>query len=206
MVTDPPYNVDIQGHTADELKIQNDNLADDEFQTLLDGFMARADENMLPGAAFYIWHASRTQSCFERAIASVGMEVRQQIIWNKSTLVLGRQDYQWKHEPCFYGWKDGAAHRFVDDRTKTTVWDFDKPSRSADHPTMKPIALIGECIANSSKRGDIVIDPFGGSGSTLIACEQSGRACRTIELDPHYCDVIIARWEQETGDEAVLEK
>ena len=204
MVTDPPYNVDITGKTKDALKIQNDNMADDDFKSLLLGFMECAVSVMREGASFYIWHASRTQTDFEEAINKCGLEVRQQIIWNKNTLVLGRQDYQWKHEPCFYGWKEGAAHYFVDDRTQTTVWDFDKPSRNAYHPTMKPIELMGKCVINSSKKGDVVIDPFLGSGSTLLACERTGSVCRGVELDPHYCDVIIARWEDETGEKAVL--
>lgn len=131
------------------------------------------------------------------------MQVRQTIIWNKSSFTLGRQDYQWKHEPCLYGWKDGDAHYFVHDRTLSTVWDFDKPSKSPEHPTMKPVALMSESILNSTKRGQVVLDPFGGSGSTLIACEQTGRACRMVELDPHYCDVIINRWESLTGEKAV---
>ena len=117
-------------------------------------------------------------------------------------MVLGRQDYQWKHEPCCYGWKEGASHYFINDRTHTTVLDFQKPLRSDLHPTMKPIPLIGRLIENSSRKGEIVLDPFGGSGTTLIACEQLGRTCRTIELDPHYCSVILARWEELTGLEA----
>ena len=231
MVTDPPYNVAYVGGTADAMTIANDDLGDGEFRELLNGYMERAAENMKPGAAFYIWHASRTQREFEDSVNHAGMTVRQQIIWNKSSLVLGRQDYQWKHEPCLYGWKDGAGHYFIQDRTQTTVlsdgfdietaskdelreairklqehstvWDFEKPRRSELHPTMKPVPLMGRCVLNSSRRGDIVVDPFGGSGSTLMACEQAGRKCRTIELDPIYCDAILQRWEDETGQQAV---
>lgn len=174
---------------------------------------------------------------FRAACDRAGMKVRQILVWNKNTFALGRQDYQWKHEPCLYGWKDGAAHYFIDDRTKTTVEeieikdinnmkkeellslckqllsqaerykttviDEDKPSRSAEHPTMKPIKLLARQISNSTLPHELVLDPFGGSGSTIIACEQLNRRCHMMELDPHYCDVIIDRWEKLTGSKAV---
>ena len=131
-----------------------------------------------------------------------GMTIRQTLIWAKSTFSLGRQDYQWKHEPCLYGWKDGASHRWFSDRKQTTVLEFEKPARNAEHPTMKPVPLMAYEIRNSSRVGDTVLDSFGGSGSTLMACEQTGRKCVTMELDPHYCDVILKRWEDYTGQKA----
>ena len=156
---------------------------------------------MKAGASFYIWHASRTQKQFEETIP---WAIRQQLIWNKNSMVLGRQDYQWKHEPCFYGWKDGAAHNWYSDRSQTTVMDFDKPNRNGDHPTMKPVELIAYQMQNSTKQGDTVLDLFGGSGTTLIAAEQTGRRCRILELDERYADVIVKRWETLTGQKADL--
>lgn len=134
------------------------------------------------------------------------MQVRQQLIWVKNAMTLGRQDYQWRHEPCFYGWKEGAAHYFVDDRTQTTVLEEAKPLKNDVHPTMKPVTLIAKFVANSSKKDDIVLDLFGGSGSTLIASEQLRRKCYMMELDPKFCDVIIRRWENLTGEKAVCLK
>ena len=235
LVTDPPYNVDYVGKTKDALKIENDKKSDGDFHKLLVDAFKAADQVMRPGAAFYIWHADSEGYNFRGACREIGWQVRQCLIWNKNTFVLGRQDYQWKHEPCLYGWKDGAAHYFVDDRTQstvfedkghdidhmkkeemkallkelfedkisTTVMEEDKPSRSAEHPTMKPIKLLARQIKNSSKKGENVLDIFGGSGSTLITCEQLGRHCFTVELDPKYCDVIIKRWEDFTGQQAV---
>ena len=215
LLTDPPYNVALGHHDdpdearqihrrTDGLLIANDSWgSDSDFVEFLVSVYRNCMDRLGDGCAFYIWYASTQAHNFLAACSDAGMQVRQTIIWNKSTFSLGRQDYQWKHEPCLYGWKGGAAHYFVNDRTLSTVWDFKKPSRSEDHPTMKPVPLMGRSIANSTRRRDIVLDPFGGSGSTLIACEQSGRRCRTIELDPHYCDVIIKRWEDETGRDAV---
>ena len=233
LITDPPYNVDYVGKTKDALKIQNDKKEDGEFyQFLVDAFKA-ADEGMKPGAAFYIWHADSEGYNFRGACKEIGWKVRECLIWNKNTFVLGRQDYQWKHEPCLYGWKDGAAHYFINDRTKSTVFEGlekpiedmkkdelkeliqklmeeyqstvieeKKPSRSEDHPTMKPTALLARQIQNSTRNNEIVLDVFGGSGSTLIACEQLNRRCYMAELDPTYCDVIIKRWETFTGKKA----
>lgn len=235
LLTDPPYNVDYVGKTKDALKIENDKKSDEDFHKLLVDSFKAADSGMKPGAAFYIWHVDSEGFNFRGACREIGWQVRQCLIWNKNTFVLGRQDYQWKHEPCLYGWKNGAAHYFVDDRTQatvfedkgndidhmkkeemkallkelfedkisTTVIDEDKPSRSAEHPTMKPIKLLARQIKNSSKPGENVLDIFGGSGSTLITCEQLGRHCFTVELDPKYCDVIIKRWEDFTGQQAV---
>ena len=198
-LTDPPYNVAYVGKTKDALTIQNDKMADGDFrQFLVDAFSA-ADAVMKQGAAFYIWHADSEGFNFRGACDDIGWKVRECLIWNKNTMVLGRQDYQWKHEPCLYGWKDGASHNWYSDRSQTTVIDMDKPSRSADHPTMKPVPLFAYEIQNSTKPGDIVLDSFGGSGTTLIACEQMNRMARLMELDPKYCDVIIRRYLKEDG-------
>jgi site-specific DNA-methyltransferase (adenine-specific) len=159
---------------------------------------------MRPGAVFYIWHAGLVGLTFHGAAVDIGWQVRQYLIWNKNILVLGRQDYHWKHEPCIYGWKDGAAHYWGGDRSQTTVLDFNKPSRNGEHPTMKPVELFEYQIQNSSQRGDKVLDLFGGSGTTLIACEQTHRQAFLMELDPKYCDVIVKRWETMTGKKAVL--
>ncbi len=203
-LTDPPYNVAYVGKTKDALTIQNDKMADGDFrQFLVDAFSA-ADAVMKQGAAFYIWHADSEGFNFRGTCNDIGWKVRQCLIWNKNTMVLGRQDYQWKHEPCLYGWKDGASHNWYSDRSQTTVIDMDKPSRSADHPTMKPVPLFAYQIQCSTKPGDIVYDSFGGSGTTLIACEQLQRKAMIMELDPRYVDVIIKRWETLTGKSAVL--
>lgn len=203
-LTDPPYNVAYIGKTKDALTIQNDKMADGDFrQFLVDAFSA-ADAVMKQGAAFYIWHADSEGFNFRGACNDIGWKVRQCLIWNKNSMVLGRQDYQWKHEPCLYGWKDGASHNWYSDRSQTTVIDMDKPSRSADHPTMKPVQLFAYQIQCSTKPGDIVYDSFGGSGTTLIACEQLQRKAMIMELDPRYVDVIIKRWETLTGKSAVL--
>lgn len=159
-----------------------------------------------PGGAFYIWHADTQRMNFLKACERAGMTIRECLVWVKNVFTLGRQDYQWRHEPCLYGWKDGASHQWYSDRKQSTVLEFDKPSSSSEHPTMKPIPLIAYQIENSSKKGDLVLDMFGGSGSTLIACEKLGRKCVTMELDPHYCDVIISRWEEMTGQRATLEE
>lgn len=248
-VTDPPYNVALGtegGHAlrpseakqlhrrTDGLVIANDSWESDEEFTK---FLTSAFQNMMsalrPGGAFYIWFASSKNPQFYEAATRAGMEIRQQLIWVKSAFALGRQDYQWRHEPCMYGWKDGAAHFFTNSRTESTVVDDTpdldhmskadaiellraiyeggvatttikerKPSASKLHPTMKPVALIAYQVANSSKRGETVLDLFGGSGTTLIACEQLGRHCRMMEYDPHYADVIIDRWEKFTGKTA----
>lgn len=205
-LTDPPYNVAYVGKTKDALTIQNDKMADGDFrQFLVDAFSA-ADAVMKQGAAFYIWHADINGFNFRGACNDIGWKVRQCLIWNKNIMVLGRQDYQCKHEPCLYGWKDGASHNWYSDRSQTTVIDMDKPSRSADHPTMKPVPLFAYQIQCSTKPGDIVYDSFGGSGTTLIACEQLQRKAMIMELDPRYVDVIIKRWETLTGGQAILLK
>lgn len=203
LLTDPPYGVDYVGKTKDALKIENDAKSDDEFILFLQNAFAAADSVMKPGAVFYIWHADSKSYVFRMACQMVGWEVRQVLIWVKNSMVLGRQDYQWKHEPCLYGWKDGAGHLWAADRKQTTVLEFDKPNANREHPTMKPVALFDYQIKNNTKGGDIVLDMFGGSGTTVIACEQNGRTAYVMEYDPKYVDVIVKRWENLTGEKAV---
>lgn len=202
LLTDPPYNVAYQGATSDKLTIENDDMSDADFANFLEGAFAAADANLRQGGAFYIWHADTEGLNFRKACKAVDWQVRECLVWVKNTLVLGRQDYHWKHEPCLYGWKSGKAHYFVNDRTQTTVLEYDKPARNAEHPTMKPIPLFAKLIENSTKEKETVLDIFGGSGTTLIACEQLNRACRMVELSPLYCDVIVNRWEALTGKKA----
>ena len=234
-ITDPPYNNDYVGKTKEALKIQNDHMKDSHFVEFLTSCFVNMKDALKPGGAFYIWHASTTLFEFLEALYKSELEMREHIIWVKSIFSLGRQDYQWRHEPCMYGWKEGAAHYFIDERTKSTVFETPlaidamteeevkdllrriynenktpttiiheaKPSRSELHPTMKPVALIERQIENSSKEGDVVLDLFGGSGTTLIACENKHRKCRMMEFDEHYADVIIKRWEEHTGRKAV---
>lgn len=207
-LTDPPYNVAYEGKTEDKLTIQNDSMEDSAFyQFLVDSFVA-ADSVMNEGAAFYVWHADSEGYNFRGACRAVEWELRECLIWNKNTMVLGRQDYQWKHEPCLYGWKGGAAHNWYSDRKQTTVIDMNKPNRDAEHPTMKPVQLFAYLMENSSKPGDIILDSFCGSGTTLIACEQMGRVARVLELDPKYCDVIVERYINLVGsfDEVSVER
>lgn len=206
LLTDPPYNVDYKGGTDEALTIMNDSMDNDSFAQFLRDVYSTADTVMKEGAVFYIWHADSEGLNFRKAAFEVGWKVRQCLIWNKNSLVLGRQDYHWKHEPCLYGWKDGAAHFWGSDRTQTTVLNFNRPSRNGEHPTMKPVELFEYQIKNSSKPLDVVLDLFGGSGTTAIACEKTGRKARLMELDPKYCDVIVKRWEDFTGKKARLEK
>ena len=202
LLTDPPYNVNYEGGTG--LTIQNDNMEDAAFRKFLRDAFQCADAIMKPGAAFYIWHADSEGYNFRGACHDIGWQVRQCLVWNKSALVLGRQDYQWKHEPCLYGWKGGASHTWLNDRKQTTVLDFDKPKKSDIHPTMKPIGLFDYQIRNSCPVKGIVFDAFNGSGTTIMACEQNGRRAYCCELDPKYVDAAIDRWEHFTGDKAVL--
>ena len=203
-LTDPPYNVNYEGGTG--LKIQNDNMKDAEFRQFLKDVYIAANCFLRPGAAFYIWHADSEGYNFRGAAVDVNWKVRQCLIWLKSSLVMGRQDYQWKHEPCLYGWTEGAAHTWNSDRKQTTILEFDKPSRNGEHPTMKPVGLFEYQMFNSTKSGDIVLDSFGGSGTTMIAAERINRKARLMELDPAYCDVIVKRWEDFTGKKAILEE
>lgn len=203
-ITDPPYNVAYEGKTSDALKIENDDMSNDDFRKFLVDCYGAADEVMKKGASFYIWHADSEGYNFRGAAFDVGWPVRQCLIWAKSTMVMGRQDYQWKHEPCLYGWKPKASHNWYSDRKQTTLLEFDKPSRNGDHPTMKPVELFEYQILNSTKKEDIVLDSFGGSGTTMIACEKNKRSSRLMEFDPRYADVIIKRWEDFTGKKAEL--
>lgn len=203
LLTDPPYNVNYQGGTSDHLKIANDNMGDTAFRTFLSQAFKAADAAMKPGAAFYIWHSDTEGYNFRGAVRDAGWQLRECLIWNKNSLVLGRQDYHYKHEPCLYGWKSGASHTWLSDRKQTTVIDFKKPLRADIHPTMKPIPLFEYQIHNSCVEGGIVLDLFGGSGTTIMACEQNGRTGYLMELDPRYVDAIIKRYEEFTGEKAV---
>ena len=202
LVTDPPYNVDYTGATSEHLTIINDHMRPDEYREFLKKAFHAADMVMRPGAAFYIWHGDSEGYNVRGACMDIGWTVRQCLIWNKSCFVMGRQDYQWKHEPCLYGWKGGAGHTWMSDRKQSTVMDFNKPLRSEVHPTMKPLALFSYQIENNSSPGDLILDLFGGSGTSILACEQNERRCYTMELDPKYVDVIIDRWEAFTGQKA----
>lgn len=206
LLTDPPYGVDYTGKAKDALKIQNDAKMDEEMIEFLSSAFRAADAVMKPGAVFYIWYAGMKEHAFDKACQLTGWEVRQILIWAKNTMVMGRQDYQWKHEPCIYGWKGGAGHLWASDRKQTTILEFDRPTANKEHPTMKPIALFDYQIQNNTKGGDIVLDLFGGSGTTIMACEQNGRNACVMEYDPKYVDVIIKRWENFTGEKAVLEE
>lgn len=240
VVTDPPYNVNIENSKG--MKIENDDMSSQAFKEFLIAAFTNLNNALKPGGSFYIWFASREHVNFETALNEAGLEVRQELIWNKNSLILGRQDYQWKHEPCLYGWKDGASHYFIDDRTQTTIIEDkkpdikkmkkeemqalleeiysdkisttiineDRPSVNDLHPTMKPLKLLARLIKNSSQStkagnntNNIVLDLFGGSGSTLITCEQLDRKCYMMEYDPHYADVIVKRWEDFTGRKAI---
>lgn len=201
-LTDPPYNVAYEGGTKEKLTIQNDSMTDDAFRTFLRDSYSAADAVMKKGAVFYIWHADSEGYNFRGAAADIGWPIRQCLIWKKSSLVMGRQDYHWIHEPCLYGWKEGAAHLWATDRKQTTILDFNKPTRNGEHPTMKPVELFEYQMLNNTKGSDIVLDSFAGSGTTAIACEKHGRNARLMELDPKYCDVIIKRWQDFTGEKA----
>lgn len=193
MVTDPPYNVDYTGKTKDALKIQNDKMSQDDFYQFLYDFYVSAGLFTKQGGAWYIWHADSEGHNFRKAFIDAGFKLAQCLVWKKNSMVMGRQDYHWQHEPCLYGWKEGAAHGWYSDRKQTTVLEFERPNRNAEHPTMKPVPLIAYQIGNSSKNGDIVGDGFGGSGTAMIASHQLNRTCYIMEVDPKYCQVIIDR-------------
>ena len=219
LLTDPPYNVNYEGSAG---KIKNDNMEDSDFREFLRLAFFSAKSVMKPGAAFHIWHADLEGYNFRGACRDVGLTVRQCLIWVKNSLVLGRQDFQWQHEPCLYGenqigeedyeqhepalygWKDGASHRWFKNRKQTTILQFDKPVASKEHPTMKPILLFNYEMQCNTKQGDSVLDLFGGSGTTIMAAEQNGRNAYVMEFDPKYVDVIMERWEMFTGEKAVL--
>jgi len=238
LITDPPYGVDYNGKTKEKLTIQNDDLNPEQFNSFLLTAFKNIYDITKPGGCWYIWHADARGLQFRYAMKAAGVEVRQCIIWVKNSICMGRQDYHWKHEPCLYGWKEGAAHYFTADRTNTTIIEdqmdleklnknelllllkdiyyggqipttvlrHNKPCRNDIHPTMKPIPLMGELITNSTKKQDIILDSFAGSGSTLIACEQLDRIAFLMEIDPIYCDVIVQRWEKFTSQKAHLQE
>ena len=196
VVTDPPYNVNYEGTAG---KIKNDNMASEKFyQFLLDAFtnIARV---MADDASIYVFHADTEGLNFRKAFSDAGFYLSGCCIWKKPSLVLGRSPYQWQHEPCLYGWKKNGKHQWYSDRKQTTIWEFDKTKKNTDHPTMKPIPLLAYPICNSSMSNTLILDPFGGSGSTLIACEQTDRSCYTAELDEKYCDVIVKRYIEQVG-------
>ena len=196
VVTDPPYNVNYEGSAG---KIKNDNMAAEKFyQFLLDAF-TNMEKVMAEDASIYVFHADTEGLNFRRAFTDAGFYLSGCCIWKKPSLVLGRSPYQWQHEPVLYGWKKNGKHQWYSDRKQTTIWEFEKPRKNADHPTMKPIPLLAYPITNSSMSNTLILDPFGGSGSTLIVCEQTDRSCCTIELDEKYCDVIVKRYVELKG-------
>lgn len=201
VITDPPYNVNYEGTAG---KIQNDNMDDESFYDFLINFQKAMVSVMRMGAAAYIFHADSKGHLFRDSFIEAGLKLAECLIWEKNSLVLGRQDYHWRHEPILYGWKEGEAHYFVDDRTQDTILCEDKPRESKLHPTMKPIPLVARLMKNSSKPGWNVLDPFGGSGTTIMAAEQLNRTAFSMELDEKFCDVIVRRWEEYTGQKAVL--
>ena len=201
VITDPPYNVNYEGTAG---KIQNDNMDDESFYDFLINFQKAMVSVMRMGAAAYIFHADSKGHLFRDSFLEAGLKLAECLIWEKNSLVLGRQDYHWRHEPILYGWKEGEAHYFVDDRTQDTILCEDKPRESKLHPTMKPIPLVARLMKNSSKPGWNVLDPFGGSGTTIMAAEQLNRTAFSMELDEKFCDVIVRRWEEYTGQKAVL--
>lgn len=237
VITDPPYNVNYQNVTTD-MKIMNDKMGNDSFRSFLRGAFSRLFESMMNGAPIYVFHADTEGYNFRGAFKEAGFKLSQNLVWVKNSLVPGYSDYQWKHEPILYGWKEGASHFWYGDRTNTTVYEdlpllnpkkmkkqelvqfikdlqdakehgstviyHDKTGFNQQHPTMKPVKLIAKLIFNSSERGDLILDDFGGSGSTLIAADQTARTAHVMELDPVYCDVIINRYQELTGDKAVL--
>ena len=202
VITDPPYNVDYVGKTKDALKIENDKMSQEEFYAFLSDFYVNLFTFMNDGSSLYVFHADSEGHNFRRAMKEAGFKLSQCLIWEKNSMVMGRQDYHWKHEPILYGWKEGEAHKWYSDRKQTTILLFDRPTKSGEHPTMKPVEILTYLLSNSSKKGDLVWDSFLGSGSTLIACEKMKRRCYGLELDPKYCDVIIKRWEEYTDKKA----
>lgn len=200
VATDPPYNVNYEGGTKEKLKIKNDNMSGDDFYSFLYLFFQEVFVKSKPGAPIYVFHADSEGANFRLALKNAGFKLAQCLVWIKNSLVMGRQDYHWKHEPCLYGWKEGEAHKWYSDRKQTTVLEFDKPLRNEEHPTMKPLDLWCYIIKNSSKQKDIVADPFGGSGTTLISCEKLWRQARIIELGENYVDVHVSRYIKYMND------
>lgn len=224
-ISDPPYNVAVENSQG--MTIQNDDMGDSEFREFLTKAFYQVEKVLKPGGAFYVWHADTEGLNFRHALAVNNLTLKQNLIWVKNQFIMGRQDYQWQHEPCLYGWKEGASHYFTRNRKQSSVIDdatplemltkeelleliqptilrYDKPLKNTDHPTMKPIGLIERLVRNSSRKNELVFDSFGGSGTTLLACEKLDRECYMVEYDPKYVDVIIERWQQLTGEKAVL--
>ena len=196
VITDPPYNVNYEGSAG---KIKNDNMEDDKFYNFLFAAFANTEKCMADDASIYVFHADTEGLNFRKAFKDAGFYLSGTCIWKKQSLVLGRSPYQWQHEPVLFGWKKKGKHQCYTGRKESTIWEFDKPKKNGDHPTMKPIPLLAYPIMNSSMSNCIVLDPFGGSGSTLIACEQTDRIARTIELDEKFCDVIVKRYIEQVG-------
>lgn len=196
VITDPPYNVNYQGSAG---KIKNDNMKDDAFYQFLLAAFTNMEKSMADDASIYVFHADTEGLNFRKAFSDAGFYLSGTCIWVKQSLVLGRSPYQWRHEPILFGWKKKGKHCWYAGRKESTIWEFDKPKKNKDHPTMKPIPLLAYPIMNSSMTNSIVLDPFGGSGSTLIACEQTKRICKTIELDEKFCDVIVKRYIEQVG-------
>lgn len=199
VVTDPPYNVNYEGSAG---KIKNDNMADEAFYNFLLAAFKNTEAVMADDASIYVFHADTEGLNFRRAFSDAGFYLSGTCIWKKQSLVLGRSPYQWQHEPVLFGWKKKGKHQWYTGRKESTIWEFDKPKKNGDHPTMKPIPLLAYPIMNSSMSNTLVLDPFGGSGSTLIACEQTDRSCFTIELDEKFCDVIVKRYIEQVGSDA----
>lgn len=196
VVTDPPYNVNVE-ETAG--KIKNDNMPDEDFYKFLFAAFVNMEQNMESDASIYVFHADSKGLIFRQAFHDAGFYLSGCCIWKKNALVLGRSPYQWQHEPCLFGWKVGGKHQWYSDRKQTTIWEYDRPKSSKEHPTMKPVALMAYPIQNSSMSNCIVLEPFCGSGSTLIACEQTNRICYAIELDEKFVDVIVKRYIETVG-------
>ncbi|MCW6681301.1 site-specific DNA-methyltransferase [Aerococcaceae bacterium NML160702] len=198
VITDPPYNVNYEGSAG---KIKNDNLDNQSFYEFLFSAFSNAALHMADDSSIYVFHADTEGLNFRRAFSEAGFYLSGTCIWKKQSIVLGRSPYQWQHEPVLFGWKKKGKHQWYTGRKESTIWEFDKPKKNGDHPTMKPIPLLAYPIKNSSMTNTIVLDPFGGSGSTLIACEQLDRICHTIELDEKFCDVIVKRYIEQVGSE-----
>ena len=197
VLTDPPYNVDVEESAG---KIKNDNMSADDFYKFLFAMFVNVEQNMEGDASIYVFHADTQGLYFRKAFMDAGFHLSGCCIWKKHKLVLGHSPYQWQHEPCLYGWKKGGRHQWYSDRKQTTIWEYDRPHTSKDHPTMKPVALMAYPIQNSCMSNCIVLDPFLGSGSTLIACEETNRICYGIELDEKFVDVIVRRYIEKSGD------
>lgn len=198
VVTDPPYNVNYEGSAG---KIKNDNMANDKFYNFLFDAFSNMEKVMADDASIYVFHADTEGLNFRKAFNDAGFYLSGCCIWKKPSLVLGRSPYQWQHEPCLYGWKKKGKHQWYSGRKETTIWEFEKTKKNTEHPTMKPIPLLAYPITNSSMSNTLILDPFGGSGSTLIACEQTDRSCYTIELDEKFCDVIVKRYIEQVGSD-----